>query len=336
MKKQIGIGTAFCCASLCIAALSLTGRPVVQAKEQSAEEKGILQEQTLVSRGNLIYRDSAEEAGIYAADFSLLYGKLSAVSGEVFDPAEYTHIHQWEYKDANDSAHTRHCILCRMELADKHRAENEEDCTIVSGDREFCGRRYQCICGYQWEREAAHTLTFDIVDETCHRSRCLLDGTAYCPGYEPIEEEHYAFSHTLNPSGTHYTKACIDCGYQTEEEVETENASVSENSVEDMQSLELSEAIEKETTRPEVSGEEMPESSEIIETETSQTVEGGTSKPDSTEIAGGEASESKPDEQPPEQSGLSEGSVSGNDCVVEESQIGMEEQINQNMEEKVN
>lgn len=286
MKKQIGIGTAFCCASLCIAALSLTGRPVVQAKEQSAEEKGILQEQALVSRGNLIYRDSAEEAGIYAADFSLLYGKLSAVSGEVFDPAEYTHIHQWEYKDVNDSAHTRHCILCGMELADKHRAENEEDCTIVSGDREFCGRRYQCICGYQWEREAAHTLTFDIVDETCHRSRCLLDGTAYCPGYEPIEEEHYAFSHTLNPSGTHYTKACIDCGYQTEEEVETESASVSENSVEDALLPELSEAIEEET--------------------------------------------------PPEQSGLPEGSVSGNDCVVEESQIGMEEQINQNMEEKVN
>lgn len=286
MKKQIGIGAAFCCASLCIAALSLTGRPVVQAKEQSAEEKGILQEQELVSRGNLIYRDSAEEAGIYAADFSLLYGKLFAVSGEVFDPAKYTHIHLWEYKDVNDSAHTRYCILCGMELTDKHRAENEEDCTIVSGDKEFPGRRYQCICGYQWEREAAHTLTFDIVDETCHRSRCLLDGTAYCLGYEPIEEEHYAFSHTLNPSGTHYTKTCIDCGYQTEEEVETENVSVSENSVEDAQSLELSEAIEEET--------------------------------------------------PPEQSGLSEGSVSGNDCVVEESQIGMEEQINQNMEEKVN
>lgn len=327
MKKQIGIGAAVFGAGLCMAALSQAGRPMVQAKEQSAEEKGILWAQELSSRGNLIYRDSAEEAGIYAADFSFLYGKLSAVSGEVFDPAEYTHIHQWEYKDVNDSAHTRHCILCGMALTDKHKAENEEDCTIVSGDREFPGRRYQCICGYQWEREAAHTLTFDIVDETCHRSRCLLDGTAYCPGYESVEEEHYAFSHTLNPSGTHYTKTCIDCGYQTEEEVETENASVSENSVEDVLSPELSEAIEEETP-PEVLREGMSESSEIIESETS--------KPDPTEAVGGEASDSKPEEQQPEQSGLPEETVSGNDCVVEERQNVMEEKTNQNTEEETN
>lgn len=325
MKKQIEIGTGVFCASLCIAVLSLAGRSVVQAKEQSAEKKATLQERELVSRGNLIYRESAEEAGFYAADFSLLYGKLSAVSGEVFDPAEYTHIHQWEYRDVDDRTHTRRCTFCGMALTDKHRAESEEDCTIVSGDREFSGRRYQCVCGYQWERETAHTLTFDIVDEICHQSRCLLDGTAYCPGYEPIEEEHYAFSQTLNPSGTHYTKTCIDCGYQTEEEVETENAL----------SPELSEAIEEEATRSEVSEEEMTESSEIIEAETSQTVEGETSKPDSTEAVGGEPSESGTDELPPsEQGGTSAGSVSGNDCVVEEQQNGTEEETNRSTNEE--
>ena len=67
MKKQSWIWTAALWAGLCIAGLLLAKRPVVQAKDREAE-KG-----ELASRGNLIYRDSGKEAGIYEADFSLLW-----------------------------------------------------------------------------------------------------------------------------------------------------------------------------------------------------------------------------------------------------------------------
>lgn len=202
-----------------MAVLFSKGQSIVQAKEQETERKAALRIRELASRGNLVYREGGEEAAIYAADLTILEGKLSTVSGTVYDPAEYTHMHQWEYRDMDGSTHTRHCVLCGLELIDAHKAENENDCRISYGGAEFSGRRFQCACGYQWEMETAHTLTFDMVDETCHRGRCLLDGTAYCPGCEFAEEEHYAFYHTMDPSGTHYTKTCIDCGYQTEEEI---------------------------------------------------------------------------------------------------------------------
>ena len=215
-------------AGLCMALLVLEGRPVVQAKEQGAGQKGILQMREPASRGNLIYRGGGKEAGIYESDFSLLWDRLSAVSGEVFDPAEYTHMHRWEYRDEDDRTHTRYCVLCGDTLTDMHKAESEEDCMISDGEKEYPGIRYQCVCGYQWKREKAHVPVFDIVDENCHRSRCLLDGTEYCPGYEPVEEEHYAFSFTPDPSGTHDIKTCIDCGYQTEEESEITDGETNE------------------------------------------------------------------------------------------------------------
>ena len=120
MKRQMGILTAVLCAGLWMAALSPEGRMFAEAKEQNAEEKENLQVRELASRGNLVYRDGGEKAGIYAADFSLLFGKLSAVSGEVFDPAAYTHMHRWEYRNGDDRTHTKYCALCGAALTGVH------------------------------------------------------------------------------------------------------------------------------------------------------------------------------------------------------------------------
>lgn len=303
MKKQSWIWTAALWAGLCIAGLLLAKRPVVQAKDREAE-KG-----ELASRGNLIYRDSGKEAGIYEADFSLLWRKLSSVSGEIFDPAEYTHMHRWEYREGDEHTHTRYCALCGEILTGVHKAESEEDCTISHEGEKYPGRSYRCACGYRWEREAAHALTFDMVDETCHKSRCLLDGTAYCPGYESVEEEHYAYSLTADPTGTRWIKTCIDCGYQTEEEIEPDapSSSVSENTIEETELPTSSETVEEEKAAelPETAGEEK-------ETLPPGAAEKETPLPEATEITGGETKEP-------------EISVSGNDCAGDEEQSGTEE-----------
>ena len=155
----------------------------------------------LAARGNLLYQDEDGKAGIYESDFLILDEKMSVDSTEAFGPDYYTHTHLWEYRDVNERTHTRHCAICgdEYDLVQNHKAESEEDCTIFAAEREVPGRRF--LCAYRWEREAAHELTFDMVDETCHRSRCLLDGTAYCPGYEPVEEEHFAYYHTWDETG---------------------------------------------------------------------------------------------------------------------------------------
>lgn len=296
MKRQMGILTAVLCAGLWMAALSPEGQMFAEAKEQNTEEKENLQVRELASRGNLVYRDGGEKAGIYAADFSLLFGKLSAVSGEVFDPAAYTHMHRWEYRNGDDRTHTKYCALCGAALTGVHKAESEEDYVIVDGGEKYPGKRYRCACGYQWEKEKAHTLTFDMVDETCHRSRCLLDGTEYCLGYEPVEEEHYAFSRTQDSSGTHYIKTCIDCGYQTEEEMEqneiTEQAEIAE------EETEQAETAEEETKQPEVT------ETETIEQDWSESGEPQTPETDESPVL----------------------SVSGNDCAGKEGQEKMEGQ----------
>ncbi len=329
MRKRIWICAAVLCTGLCAAWLSKGGQPVVQAKEQGAEKRKALQSQELASVGNLIYRDGGEKAGICAADFSFLYGKLTAVSGMVFDPAEYTHTHQWEYRDVDESMHTRHCILCGIALTDTHKADGEEECTIISGEKAFPGRRYQCVCGYQWEREAAHVLTFDMVDETCHRSRCLLDGTEYCLGYDSVEEEHYAFYRTPDPAGTHYTKTCIDCGYQTEEEIEPEAPSVSENTLEEPE-VETPEAVAEETQETDPS--KITEG-EMREPDPPEATEGEEQESDPPETTGGEAAE--PGGSPTsEKDGLPEVSVSGNDCAGDERQSGTKEETNVTRDEE--
>lgn len=289
MKRQIGILTVALCAGLWMVMLGPEGRPIVQAKEGSAENAGVLQMWEPATRGNLVYRDGGKEAVIYAADFALLYGELSDVSGKVFDPAEYTHMHRWEYQNSDDQVHTKYCVLCGDTLTDVHKAESEEDCVISVGGEEYPGRCYRCACGYQWEKEKTHVLTFDMVDEICHRSRCVLDGMEYCQGYEPVEEEHYAFSLTSDSFGTHHIKTCIDCGYQTEEETTTEPSA--------------DEISDEETTMPEPPEEETPD--------------GETKESEPEKLPASE-------ENGPDTAGPHEVSVSGNDCAGEEKQNGVE------------
>lgn len=78
------------CLELCMAALQPTDPATVQAKERPIERTGEWTgRRELASRGNLLYQDSGERVGIFAADFFLLEEKLSSVPEEIFDPAAY-------------------------------------------------------------------------------------------------------------------------------------------------------------------------------------------------------------------------------------------------------
>lgn len=173
----------------------------------------------LSSRGNIIYQNGGEKAEVYAADFLLLKEKLDTMPNEIFTPSYYAHVHQWEYTDINERTHSKHCEKCgkNFDLMNPHQAVREEECTITCQGQEYPGRRYSCECGRQWVQEAAHVLVFEQVDESCHRSRCVLDEEGYCLGYEPILEEHYAYYYIPDPDGEHHRKICFDCGYQVEE-----------------------------------------------------------------------------------------------------------------------
>lgn len=173
----------------------------------------------LGSRGNIIYQDEGDNAEVYVADFLLLKEKLDTMPNEIFSPAYYAHVHQWEYTDINERTHIKHCEKCGkgFELMNPHQAVREEECAITCQGQEYSGRRYSCECGWQWVRETAHVLVFEQVDENCHRSRCALDEEGYCLGYEPILEEHYAYYYIPDSDGTRHKKVCIDCAYQVEE-----------------------------------------------------------------------------------------------------------------------
>ena len=171
------------------------------------------------SRGAIVYQDNGVKTEIYTADLLFLKDKLDTISGEIFSPSYYAHVHQWEYKDVNDRTHTKHCEKCGddHDLTNVHQTAREEECIITSHGKEYPGRRYSCECGYQWVQEAAHALVFEQVDEICHRSRCVLEEEGYCRGYEPVLEEHYAYYYISDPDGVHHSKKCFDCAYQVEE-----------------------------------------------------------------------------------------------------------------------
>lgn len=288
-------------------ALSLALTATVFGTAGVAQAKGV----ELASRGNLIYRDNGTNPEVYGEDFTLLKEKLDSIPDEVFSPAYYAHVHLWEYRDVNERTHTKHCEQCgeAFDLTNMHLAMQEESCAITSQGKEYPGRQYSCECGRQWVLEAAHTLIFELVDETCHRSRCALDDTDYCQGYEPILEEHYAYYYVSESDGTHHKKNCLDCAYQTEEECEftleswdeeiEPDASVRYCACGNSRRIEGSEMAE-----PEAAGSEMPES-ETTESEKSEN-----------------ESEDKPNDSVSENSisenALSENLVPGNTIITEE------------------
>jgi len=98
-----------------------------------------------------------------------------------------------------------------------HKTELHESCSLHHEGAEYPGIRYTCVCGYQWEREEAHTPCFKAVDAASHKNECRLNGTEFCPGYEPITEEHYAYRYNPCKDGRRHERICMDCGYQSEE-----------------------------------------------------------------------------------------------------------------------
>lgn len=176
-------------------------------------------EETFVSRGSLIYEDGKGKTAWCAEDLLLISEKLSSIPERCYDPARYTHDHNWVYRDINDKMHTRHCDGCgtAYDITNTHKAVREERCVIPHGEGSYSGRNYICECGWQWVRETGHTLLFEPVDAVSHTSRCVLDGTVYCQGYEPVTEEHYAYYYVPGEDGIHHEKVCLDCGWREEE-----------------------------------------------------------------------------------------------------------------------
>lgn len=224
-KKRTGVVSALLALTfgLCMAA------PTVRAEERqmAGPEQAFAMPpeypatwEGLSSRGSLVYQETEKSAQICAADFLLLQNRLDTICDTIFEPACYTHSHQWEYLDINKETHARHCNLCgnEFDLSSAHKAERKESCSLSHDGAEYPGMRYTCVCGYQWEQEESHALFFESVSKTSHKSGCRLNGTGFCPGYEPITEEHYAYYYNPCSDGRHHEKVCMDCGYQIAEE----------------------------------------------------------------------------------------------------------------------
>lgn len=92
MRKKGWIFTAVLCMALCMAIARPAAPLTVWAKELSAgQDEKKREARELATRGNMVYWDGEEKAGIYGADFMLLHEKLAAISGEIFDPVSYAH-----------------------------------------------------------------------------------------------------------------------------------------------------------------------------------------------------------------------------------------------------
>lgn len=179
-------------------------------------------EDTLASRGSLIYeagKGRTERLEWYAEDLLLLKEKLSTIPDHCFDPACYTHVHNWVYQNINESTHTKHCDGCgsAFDSTGVHAAVREERCVISHAGQAYPGRKSICECGRQWMLETSHTLLHEPIDAVNHKIRCALDGSVYCRGYESVTEEHYAYYYVPDEDGTHHGKICLDCDYREEE-----------------------------------------------------------------------------------------------------------------------
>ncbi len=186
-----------------------SGMPDVQAASARA----------LASHGNLVYGGTRGGASLYAADILLLEEKISTIPEQCFDPVCYTHTHHWEYCQINEKTHTRHCADCKEngDLTSPHRIDRWERDTIFYEGKTYAGKRYTCVCGYQWCMEQSHTMICEPADETSHQIRCALDKTSYCQGCEPFVEEHYVWYYEMNEDKLHHKQICYDCGFQIEQ-----------------------------------------------------------------------------------------------------------------------
>ena len=154
----------------------------------AAEESG----PDIRTRGCITYTDGGGTVRIYKEDFTLLAQKISSIREEAFNPAIYSHVHTWKYTDLNDRTHTVHCDLCgeAYDTTNAHMQNTKESFEIVHGGNTYAGYRCRCVCGYEWQREAAHNMRYTVADETKHTLVCLLAGTPYCGGLASETEEH--------------------------------------------------------------------------------------------------------------------------------------------------
>lgn len=224
LTAVMGLALGLCMAAPAVRAQELrTIKPDQAADSQSLKIGRVMAGAGLSSRGNLVYREGTGGAQIYESDFLLLKAKLDTIPDEPYEPAAYAIVRQRKDVAAVVETYSSYYEPCgdyveAPDLVCTHQEGQEEACTFTYDGREYAGRRYMCVCGYQWEQEAAHTLLFEPVDGIGHRSRCRLEGTAYCPGYEPVVEEHYAYNYKSCADGRHHEKICMDCGYREEEE----------------------------------------------------------------------------------------------------------------------
>lgn len=207
-RKAIPIRAARTAAVILLAAVCAT-TGTAQAKEE-----------TFASGGSLVYENREGKIAWYAEDLLLLREEISLIPEQSCDPVSHTHSHFWIYQDINEKTHTRHCEGCgnTLDTISSHTAVQEENCIISYKETTYPGRRYTCECGWQWVREEGHTLLYEPIDAVNHICRCELDGTAYCQGYEPVTQEHYAYYYSEDEDGSHQEKICLDCGYREETE----------------------------------------------------------------------------------------------------------------------
>lgn len=171
------------------------------------------------SVGNITYRDGSGVLTLYGEDIALLEGKIASIEVCQYDPAVYSHTHQWKYIDLNGQTHTRHCDLCgaAYDTINAHTVDMKEPCTISQGEAVYDGYRYRCECGHQWEKEVSHNLIYVFVDENVHTVSCALNGAAYCNGMtEHVEKHEFDITPDSDYSGYHI-RICSLCGYSKSE-----------------------------------------------------------------------------------------------------------------------
>lgn len=178
------------------------------------------EERTLASSGNIVYREDGREVAFYMEDLSLLRDKISTIPADVFAPGRYANARRQKDRRVNRENPVQYYEICDSEYDRicSHTAVREEETTITWHGKNYPGRRYTCDCGYQWVSEVSHTIVYDAVDSDSHRSRCELDGTEFCKGYEPVTEEHCDYRYEICQDGIHHRKICVDCGYCIAEE----------------------------------------------------------------------------------------------------------------------
>jgi len=170
------------------------------------------------SAGNIVYERAMDSVAIYTEDITLLKKGLSGVCAKTYDPASYGHIHQWEYADITENAHTECCTQCgaAVKLVNAHTEDFSEKCVIAYDGKDYPGYRYVCACGFDWLRERHHTPVYTPVNATSHSASCALRGTAYCEGLGEIEGEHISILCATDES--HHKAVCEYCKYESPEE----------------------------------------------------------------------------------------------------------------------